>query len=717
MPIWSTVKSPDYFGDLEQPKAFESALAARCATPVPGGRRECLLFVLDTRHAQWAQNLLLNLDEHGLSGRALAIGSSDEACAGILARVSPSTLACGHSTFMRRVEGSNRTLAAALKRWRIREWHVYHLWWQRWHYLARAVSLGYNALSLDTDISLRANPYNLFHGALRHRQLIVGLDSEASGAERPGLFPMINVGLVYCQRCHPRGPAHTVLTEVTRRASDFLHGPLLWKTLHRHTNIAERVLWEQDLFKDAIEYVAFQLPPNESRHARMNANPPEAGFPRSWMVEARQRTWRTEPLPMAPNLPPQPCPWLPLPAVPSSSPSSSPSPSASSSESSSSAAADESVAGLPLWIFSPWNVPPHGAACAGQWAARPPPVMIGHLVGCTSKHLMMRQLGWWHYEVSAADALITDATARAGGLLALAPGAVAPRAVAAAQAAQAAQKARASSARGGSGNGSGNTVTQPRAFPDDARVLVLRRHALQMRMPKDVGPMWDVIRRFCLLALALGRRAVVPLVPCELSPCAPRVPNPLRPSLYTISLGEPRACAEGEVVGSAADLTPRPVGAPLGWKPSPDASDWWSSAQALKPHPGCCQPIPNYPPCIDPAGARRPLGAEPLISTADLARFLEEAPPSLTRADGDAGAGVQATQHVAIARLSTNWTDDTFEAMREQAAARVLVVDAGGLPSLRLPEVQWLASHGGGTAAEEAIGVHAARCFTALARG
>ena len=85
----------------------------------------------------------------------------------------------------------------------------------------------------------------LLHGALGHRNLVVGLDSEAGGRERPGLFPMINVGFVYCQRCASDGPARRVLSEVTRRVRAFLFGPLLWKTKHAHTMIAERVLWEQ----------------------------------------------------------------------------------------------------------------------------------------------------------------------------------------------------------------------------------------------------------------------------------------------------------------------------------------------------------------------------------------------------------------------------------------------------------------------------------------
>ena len=149
------------------------------------------------------------------------------------------------------------------------------------------------------------------------------------------------------------------------------------------------------------------------------------------------------------------------------------------------------------------------------------------------------------------------------------------------------------------------------------------------------------------------------------------------------------------------------VDSPLGWHASPDTSKWWGTAIARRPHPGCCQPIPHFYPCIDPAGARRPLGTEPLISTADLVRLLEE-------------AGSVAGEHnkvVATTSLGANWTEDSLDAMRKHAAARVLVLDAGGQPMARLPSIQWLISQVSGTAAEEAIGHHAARCFMALGRG
>ena len=419
---------PGVVGDLEAGTTFESTLAARHHVSSAG--REVLLFVLDVKHVSWAHNLLLNLDELGIGGRALGIAQTSAACTALFERVSPDMASCGHSSFLRK--SSNATVARYLKTWRIRHDHVYHLWWQRWHYLGWAVRLGYNALSLDSDISVRADPYALFHGALAHRNLIVGLDSDASGSERPGAFPMINVGLVYCQRCQAGGPAHRVLTDVIRRVFAFFEGPLLWKTKSKHTMIAERVLWEQDLFRDALEHVAFGLPPSESRHARGNANPPEGGLAYASDAGARQRNWRYEPLSLAPAHAPQPCPWLPLGEPSHFQPvwadggwrklSLLPR-----------GVAAESVAGLPLWLFSPWNVPPHGAACAGQWAFRPPPVMIGHLVGCTSKHLMMRQLGWWHYDVSAADMVLARG-ARSAGRRAAA-GTTAAAAVAAAAAA------------------------------------------------------------------------------------------------------------------------------------------------------------------------------------------------------------------------------------------------------------------------------------------
>ena len=54
---------------------------------------------------------------------------------------------------------------------------------------------------------------------------------------------------------------------------------------------------------------------------------------------------------------------------------------------------------------------------------------------------------------------------------------------------------------------------------------------------------------------------------------------------------------------------------------------------------------------------------------------------------------------------------------REASAAKVLVLDGVWEASTRLPSIDWLVQNGGaGAAAEEAIGAHAAKCFTQLGK-
>ena len=123
---------------------------------------------------------------------------------------------------------------------------------------------------------------------------------------------------------------------------------------------------------------------------------------------------------------------------------------------------------------------------------------------------------------------------------------------------------------------------------------------------------------------------------------------------------------------------------------------------------------------------RRPLGAEPLLATADLARlFAEIRGPTTTGTTGATGAagaaGAAAQQPLPAHALATvplsSWGDDAFDELKARSADKVLVVDVGREPLARLPSAEWLVAHGGaGAAAEEAIGAHAARCFVALGK-
>ncbi|KAL3918905.1 MAG: hypothetical protein SGPRY_005827, partial [Prymnesium sp.] len=163
------------YGDFEVNGAFAQALRQRSS----GG--EIILTVTDWRHQRWAHNLLLNLRALSISHH-LILSADPKACEALDARM-PREVGCGHSSWLRGASESHPKLARGLKAFGIQANHVYHLWWQRWHYLARAVGMGYSALSLDSDISLRVDPYAMLHGALRGFEMVVAIDSARSGKQ------------------------------------------------------------------------------------------------------------------------------------------------------------------------------------------------------------------------------------------------------------------------------------------------------------------------------------------------------------------------------------------------------------------------------------------------------------------------------------------------------------------------------------------------------
>ena len=229
---------PD-LGDLASAGILLRALASRSSA-----EGEIIFMLTDERHLRLSLNLLLNLEALGLSHH-LVISTSSAACLSLWERARPLNLSlgCGWSSFLHRNATTGATAAhdAGLVAYGIEDSHVYHLWWQRWYFLSEAVSLGYRVLSLDTDISLRANPYPLLHGPLRHHSLIVGLDNDAK--LRPFYFVAANVGFVYAKA--PQGSAaHWVLAECRRRLERIARGeifPLPSKPSHS----SQQMLWDQ----------------------------------------------------------------------------------------------------------------------------------------------------------------------------------------------------------------------------------------------------------------------------------------------------------------------------------------------------------------------------------------------------------------------------------------------------------------------------------------
>ena len=584
---------PD-FADLEQAGGFERALSTVAE------QREIIFAVSDKHMVRWVHNLHANLAGYGLERRLLTISESPEACALLLARV---RVGCGHSSYLRSAGGSG-PFDHGLKAWRIARGHVYHLWWQRWHYFSRAVALGYRPLSLDLDISLRANPYPLLHTALTHR-LILGLDHSRADTIQ---FPAINVGFAYCTGA-PGGTAHNVIQDVVSRFERFLQSEPLRAPGGR---LAQQVLWEQDTWKDAIETSAFRLPPNSSRHALIYAGETSPELARhvatfSWFVEQLDLGVGSRSRALS-NV----SSWLPLHGTASES------------------RATDTLGTLPQWFFAAY----HHHNCVGAWAQRPSPVVIGHLAGAPrAKAPIARLLGWWHYE---AD----------------------------------------------------REAFQRTTFPPDTRVLVMRGHGLQLRPePGRLSEVHALMSRWMVLAAALGRRAVLPTIPCPTTPsnvkkgskCVPALPPAMAGAMLVVPLNDPTLCEASSNLSSSNAWRRQ---GDIRWEPPTRPSDADEGRRSV-----CCQYLPTIAACVNPYGRDdRPLHQEPALLEPDLAQLLAEDPEAATAAVHKPLASLVGldTQE----RSSWKLARARFEALRNRTInARVLVIHGDGnfqLPSMKL---------------------------------
>ena len=543
--------------DLNRAGVFERTLA-RCAS----SNKDIILLVADGRHANWAHNFILNLRQLDI-GHFLIIASSAQSCRALDVRVNVSGR-CGFSSWLRR--GHNASIDAGLSAYGISDGHVYHLWWQRVHYMARAVGKGYATFIMDTDVSLRADPYPVLRGPMQHRQLIFGLDNDWDGRRNLGEFPGINCGFIYCSG-RVGGAAHVLIERWAARIESLLLGPVVRNT--EYTAVFH-MLFDQDTWKDVLETAAFQPPPSSYRasefvnytlvvesfrHVMYYAalSPPEL------QPLAKEWAWRHEQLVVHQGQPAEDVPWLPLHHSRSEQPA-------------------ESMAGLPYSVFSGYNCDgrtgtPQGNRCDGGWAVQPSPIMVGHLVGTGGKFFLMRLLGWWHSQVDEV-------------------------AVAAP---------------------SGGELLHRRVFPPGVRLLVLRRHSLRVDL-HGADDTWSLIVRFIFLAFVLGRRAVLPSFPCELTAALYQETSPFD-------------------VAPLANESMCDVGArQIEWLPEISVPPRWTSTAAAErtsrrkkgvPQ-ACCQPVPRDT-CIDGTGTHRHLHEELILHERDHALLLSELHPAATR--------------------------------------------------------------------------------------
>jgi len=314
---------------------------------------------------------------HGLQlHHSLVIASAPRVCSSLHARLTAIGVNvgvhCAHSSYLRGTR--NASIAAGLHRWQIHKGHVFFLWWQRWRYVALAISMRYTVLSLDTDVSLRSDPYPLLWRAYQHRQLVVGLESDKPAHKNHYIFPAANLGFVYC-RAKPGGTVQRLFEEVTRRVEDLLLAPT--PTLNQENRTAMNVLWDQDIFRDVVETFAFNLRAPSFRHALYHAGTSPADL----NAQSKTFDWLHETTSFFASAAATRTVWFQLHDPVTCTPG-------------------ETMAGLPLWYFAPYTINPHGNLWEGGWLRSPSPVVIAHLVFIKNKPFAMRLLGMWHYAAS-----------------------------------------------------------------------------------------------------------------------------------------------------------------------------------------------------------------------------------------------------------------------------------------------------------------------------
>ena len=158
-------------GDLHDAAAFDAMLQARASS-----RRELLIFVLGWTNGKsqiamrdegvhFIDTQISSLRRHGVGnylvltpqlGQPGRKGGTDNMC---LTKLRPRGVCCAFSSIGMRELSVNRGNAS----WGMFSTHPYMLFLQRWWFTTQALTRGYSILSLDSDLQLSTNPFEVVH--------------------------------------------------------------------------------------------------------------------------------------------------------------------------------------------------------------------------------------------------------------------------------------------------------------------------------------------------------------------------------------------------------------------------------------------------------------------------------------------------------------------------------------------------------------------------
>ena len=414
------VKSLDGVPDVTKTSDSIADAAARRSY-----KKEIIILMANSRGCHLAANSIANLRSVGIE-HYLLVTNTQETCEGMKLKSKEFdgndnngwNVECGWTSFLKNHPRLNAYGVTQEERS-----DPFRLWWARFHLLERFVSLGYNPMYLDTDVSFRVNPYSLLKGPFKEFKLI--------GQDETGSVNGVNIGFVYCQSCKVDGPAHRVLNETVARMFAILEhepGPVTqWDG--RVAMGAKEHLWDQHIYNDVIESAVFnryfnrrsgqQLIDKQGNHRQRWVDSPEQNFPK-W----QKTRWDEMEVDIAEEDIPKTKDGVKMALEPgtvqargkylncvggdvpgyqvatgtsSSSPDSSPE---SSPTTPKSCSAQELFLASPPWFLGGWS----GVSgdekyqgVLGRWNLDPPIVAVAHFVGALAKLQTFKQLGWWQY--------------------------------------------------------------------------------------------------------------------------------------------------------------------------------------------------------------------------------------------------------------------------------------------------------------------------------
>eukprot|EP00798_Chlamydomonas_sp_ICE-L_P030110 gene30110-35086_t len=223
-----------YTGDIHGGRALRDASEARSF------KKEIVLMCSSAGYLLAIKQATMNLERLGME-HVMVLGFTEKDCE-VLSKELPS-YGCVWDHFMLPMVGKDIYRVAK----------AVPLWHNRWRTMARQARLGYNVLSIDTDVVFYHDPYRFFKAPPFKKYVIINQPETLYSSSDYHHVNAANGGIIYVQNASPTGPAAWLLAEVSDRILRFLDDN--FKELLKHNIRTSCDYMDQDCLNDVIHSV------------------------------------------------------------------------------------------------------------------------------------------------------------------------------------------------------------------------------------------------------------------------------------------------------------------------------------------------------------------------------------------------------------------------------------------------------------------------------